>query len=86
MLRDRGALLAHGSAEEIAAALLAISSDADAYRADSQRACAWARQYSLEGLQRSLADLLASWWRCPVGVPPVETSAAAGARASSATV
>jgi hypothetical protein len=67
MLRGRGVLMTSGSAEEIAAALVAIANDPPRYHGLMKDASLWARQYSLEGLRDALAVLLSREWNVKVG-------------------
>lgn len=73
MLAGRGILLEAGSPIEIADALWQIADQPDRFRPISQRACAWAQEYSLETLQDALAELLSRQWDVelpnPMSVP-----------------
>ncbi len=65
MLTGRGVLLPTGSPEEIAQALRGAANDPAGQQPVMHAASAWARQFSLEGLRRALADLLADRWNLP---------------------
>ena len=65
MLTGRGVLLPTGSPEEIRQALRGAANDPAGQQPVMQAASAWARQFSLEGLRRALADLLADRWKLP---------------------
>lgn len=76
MVRGRGVLLQHGSAGEIAEALIAAASQPVEFAARMQAASQWARQYSLESLRTALAGLLSERWRVQVGAAAFETTRA----------
>jgi glycosyltransferase involved in cell wall biosynthesis len=69
MLDGRGLLLETGSPTEIADALEYVSRCPEEIAELRQRAAAWARRFSLEGLYQSLAGLLEERWdaRSPLG-------------------
>jgi len=67
MLSERGILLKSGTPEEIAEALQKVARRPEAFQAMAKSASLWSRQYSLEGLRKSLQALLTTRWGVPVG-------------------
>lgn len=66
----RGIVVPPGDAEALASALGRIVEAPDQYVEMAERAAAWSRRYSLEGLQRAICELLTERWRIPIGPHP----------------
>jgi glycosyltransferase involved in cell wall biosynthesis len=68
MLGDgRGLVVPPGDELALTDALVRLATDPAAADAMAERAAAWAREHSLEKLERAIADLLTRWWEVPVG-------------------
>ncbi|MFL6227695.1 MAG: glycosyltransferase [Pyrinomonadaceae bacterium] len=66
----RGSVVPPGDALALADALRRVASSPEECARMSERAAAWARNYSLEGLRGALRELLASWWNVSLEVKP----------------
>lgn len=61
----RGILIEPGDEQALIFALKSLAQDTQAFRLISQKASAWAQQYSLEKLRRAISELLAQTWGPP---------------------
>lgn len=62
MLKGRGTLIAHGTPEEVAAALENAIDKPEEVRERSRRAAEWASGYSRDSLRTALRDLMTDQW------------------------
>lgn len=61
----RGILIEPGDEQALISTLKTLSQDAQTFRSISQKASAWAQEYSLERLRQAISELLAQTWGAP---------------------
>lgn len=73
MLENRGILLPDGETIRFAEAIESIAADPSKFKSMSRDASLWSQNYTLDGLRRSLAELLQDDWKVSL-TPPTRTT------------